>query len=233
MAGEEWALTAFRDGRDIYVETAERMGGLTRFQGKVATLALGYAGGVGSLRAMGATGDDEELQRLVTAWRRANARIVNFWGQMEDAVDGGGQVGKHVHVKRSGTDMEIHLPSGRAICYHGVKWERYVVIDPVTEKKVFKQGWRYADPKRGGARIGTYGGRITENVTQAIARDILAGALVRLEDAGYRTVGHVHDEVIVEGEDLDGVTKLITTVPSWATGLPLDGEGYCAERYRK
>jgi DNA polymerase len=237
MAGEEWALQAFRDGRDIYVETAERMSTpgntLTRFQGKVAVLALGYNGSVGSLRAMGADGEDDALLRLVNAWRRANARIVRFWGMMEDAVDGGGPVGKHVHVKRSGTDMEIHLPSGRAICYHGVKWKRYVVIDPKTEKKIFKQGWVYDDPKRGGAQIGTYGGRLTENVTQAIARDVLAEALVRLEDAGYSTVGHVHDEVIVEGEDLEGVKRLVTAVPSWAAGLPLDGEGYVSERYKK
>jgi DNA polymerase len=237
MAGEDWALEAFRAGRDIYVETAERMSTpsnkLSRFQGKVAVLALGYNGSTGSLRAMGATGSDDDLYKLVQAWRRANARIVRFWERMEDAVDGGGQVGRHVHVKRSGTDMEIHLPSGRAICYHGVKWKRYSVTDPKTGKKIPKQGWVYNDPKRGGATIGTYGGRLTENVTQAIARDLLADALVRLEEAGLPVVGHVHDEVLVEGRHLEEVERLMTTAPEWAAGLPLDAEGYEAERYRK
>jgi DNA polymerase bacteriophage-type len=238
VAGEEWALQAFRDGRDIYVETAERMSTpgntLTRFQGKVAVLALGYNGSVGSLRAMGADGTDEELMRLVSFWRKANSRIVRMWDQVGDAVDAGGPVGAGlVHITRNGTDMQIHLPSGRAISYHGVRWKRYSVVDPKTKKRVAKQGWVYSDPKRGGHQIGTYGGRLVENITQAIARDILAEALVRLEAAGYRTVGHVHDEVIVESEDLEGVSRLVTENPSWADGLPLDGEGFTTHRYRK
>lgn len=237
MASEEWALQAFRDGRDIYVETAERMStagnSLTRFQGKVAVLALGYNGGVNSLRAMGAEGSDEDLQRLVDVWRRANPRIVRLWQQTSDVVDSGGRIGAHVRVSRDGANMALHLPSGRAIHYHDLRWDRYVVIDPKTKKKIFKEGWRYADPKRGGARIGSYGGRLIENATQAIARDILAEALVRLEDAGYRVVGHVHDEVIVESDQLADITRIMTQVPAWATGLPLDGEGFLCDRYRK
>jgi DNA polymerase len=237
LANEEWALEAFRAGRDIYVETANRMSTpstpLTRSQGKVAVLALGYNGGINSLRAMGAEGDDATLRRLVDVWRRANPRIVKLWAVMQDAVDGGGKVGPHLKITRRGDSMKIHLPSGRAIHYHGVKWERFVVIDKKTGKKVFKEGWRYDDPKRGGARIGTYGGSLTENVTQAIARDVMADALVRLDDAGYPVVGHVHDEVIVESTDLDNITRLMTQVPTWGRGLPLDGEGFVTERYRK
>ena len=237
IANEEWALEAFRDGRDIYVETANRMSTpsnqLTRFQGKVAVLALGYNGGTASLRAMGAEGTDEELRRLVMVWRKANARIVKLWETMQDAVGEGGRVGPHVKITRRGQDMKIHLPSGRAIHYHGVRWERYAVIDERTGRKVIKEGWRYNDPKRGGARIGTYGGRLTENVTQAIARDILAEALVRLEEHGYPTVGHVHDEAIVESTELEQISKLMTQVPRWGRGLPIDGEGYLADRYRK
>lgn len=237
IAGEEWALEAFREGRDIYVETAARMSTpstpLTRFQGKVAVLALGYNGGVNSLRAMGAEGDNDTLQRLVNVWRRANPRIVKFWELMQDAVDSGGRVGPHIKVTRRNDSMKIHLPSGRAIHYHGVKWERFVVIDPKTGKKVFKEGYRYSDPKRGGSRIGTYGGRLTENVTQAIARDVMAEALVRLDEAGYPVVGHVHDEVIVESTDLEEITRLMTQTPSWGRGLPLDAEGFVCDRYRK
>lgn len=237
LASEEWVLDAFRGGRDIYVETAERMSTpstpLTRFDGKVAVLALGYNGGVNSLRAMGAEGDDETLRRLVMVWRKANPRIVKFWELLGDAVESGGKVGQHIKVTRRNDSMKIHLPSGRAIHYHGVKWERYVVIDPKTQKKVFKEGWRYSDPKRGGARIGTYGGRLTENVTQAIARDVLGEALVRLDEAGYPVVGHVHDEAIVEGTDLEEITRLMVQVPRWGRGLPLDAEGFICDRYRK
>src|SRR5690606_32331347 len=237
LANEEWALEAFRAGRDIYVETANRMSTpstpLTRFQGKVAVLALGYNGGVNSLRAMGAEGDNETLQRLVNVWRRANPRIVKLWEMMQDAVDTGGRVGPHIKITRRGDSMKMHLPSGRAIHYHGVKWERYVVIDEKTGKKIYKEGYRYSDPKRGGARIGTYGGRLVENATQAIARDVLAEALVRLDQAGYPVVGHVHDEVIVESEDLDEITRIMTETPRWGRGLPLDAEGFVCDRYRK
>ena len=237
LANEEWALEAFRAGRDIYVETAERMSTpsnqLSRSQGKVAVLGLGYNGGVNSLRAMGAEGDDKTLQLLVNTWRRANARIVQLWATMQDAVDGGGKVGPHIKITRRGDTMKMHLPSGRAINYHGVKWERYVVIDPDTGRKVFKEGWRYNDPKKGGARIGTYGGRLVENATQAIARDVLAEALVRLDAAGYAVVGHVHDEVIVESTELERISQLMTVTPRWGRGLPLDAEGFVCSRYKK
>lgn len=237
MANERWALDAFAEGRDIYVETAERMSTpgntLNRSQGKVAVLALGYNGAVGSLRAMGASGTDEELAVLVKTWRRANARIVKLWSVMQESFDAGGQVGPHITVTRHGGTVRMTLPSGRAITYHDVRWERYVVIDPATKRKVFKEGWRYNDPKKGGARIGTYGGSLVENATQAIARDILAEALVGLEAAGIPVVGHVHDEVIAETSELAEVEAIMTKVPTWATGLPIDGEGFVTDRYRK
>ena len=237
LANEEWALRAFRDDRDIYVETAERMSTpgnrLTRFQGKVAVLALGYNGGVNSLRAMGAEGDDETLRRLVNVWRLANPRIVKLWELMGDAVDAGGRVGPHLKITRRGETMKMYLPSGRAIHYHGVRWERYTVVDKATGRKIRKEGWRYDDPKQPGVRIGTYGGRLVENATQAVARDLLAGALVRLEAAEYPVVGHVHDEVLVEGSDLEGVTRLMAQQPRWARGLPIASDGFTADRYRK
>ena len=227
LAGEEWALQAFRDGRDIYQETADRMGsGMTRFHGKVAVLALGYNGGINSLRAMGAEGTDDELQRIVTVWRKTNARIVKLWAEMQEAIEYGGGVGKHLRVVRTGSSMRIELPSGRALHYHDVVWARY-------RDAVVKEGWRYANPRAGGAPIGTYGGRLVENVTQAIARDILGEALVRLEEAGYRTVGHVHDEAIVETTEVDQVVSIMTQTPTWATGLPIEASGFATDRYRK
>lgn len=216
MAGEEWVLDAFRAGRDIYVETAERMGqGMGRRDGKIAVLALGYNGAIGSLRAMGAQGTDDELLPLVRQWRSANRNIVRFWRRLEDAFIDGGRV-RHVRVEREGPDRHIVLPSGRALRYHKVK---------MTDGRL-----SFASPT---GRTGTYGGSLTENVTQAIARDLLGHALVSMDRAGLEVLGHVHDEVLVAGEDLDAVTKHMTALPGWALGLPLDAEGFVTDRYRK
>ncbi len=249
LARERWALEAFAEGRDIYVETARRMSTpgneLTRFQGKVAVLALGYQGGVNSLRVMGAEGSDKALRSLVTQWRKANPRIVKLWSDMQDAVDGGGKVGPLVRVKRDGDRMTIRLPSGRSIWYHGVRYEKYAVMTEVEttdedgnvvikERRKMKKGWRYQDPKAPARRIGTYGGRLTENITQAVARDLLAEALVRLEERGYRVVAHIHDEVVVEGEyPVEEIAAVMCEPPKWARGLPIDAEGEVMPRFRK
>lgn len=228
LAGEQWAIDAFRAGRDIYVETAERMGGLTRSQGKVAVLALGYAGGTGSLQAMGAQGTELELKFLVAQWRRANRKICQLWGDVESAFADGGRCGPKLEITADGADRYMQLPSGRAIVYRNVKWERY--FDKKTGKR--KEGFRFDDVR--GYRMGTYGGRLTENATQAVARDLLAAALVRLEEKGFRAVAHVHDEIIVEGDHpVEEVKKIMVASPSWADGLPVDGEGFVCQRYRK
>lgn len=217
MANEEWALEAFRAGRDLYVETAERMGqGMTRKEGKIAVLALGYNGAIGSLRALGAEGTDDELLPIVRQWRAANKNIVRYWRRLEDAFIDGGRV-RQVKVERDGPDRHIVLPSGRSLRYHSVKMN----------------GGRLSFASPSGGRIGTYGGSLTENVTQAIARDLLGHALVRMDKAGLAVIGHVHDEVLVAGGDIDSVTRHMTALPSWATGLPLDAEGFVTERYRK
>jgi len=232
LAGEEWALQAFRDRRDIYVETAERMSTptnpLTRSQGKVAVLALGYNGGVGSLQAMGADGSPEDLQMLVDQWRRTNPAIVNFWATMDNAFRLGGPVGPHITVEKDGLDRLLRLPSGRAIVYHGCEWKWD------TNKWGSRQrSASFLDPSRQGARAWTYGGRLAENVTQAVARDVLAEAMVRLHGGGYDIVGHVHDEILVEANATAAVKALMVDAPAWATGLPIDGEGFVCDRYRK
>ncbi len=235
LAGELWALKAFAAGRDIYVETGQRMGGMSRSEGKIAVLALGYNGGINSLRAMGAVGDDEHLDTLVQQWRRANSKIVQMWRTMQDAIPEGGPVGDHIEIVRRKGDMEIRLPSGRAIHYHNVRWERYTVPHPIIpNKRVRKEGWRYDDPKRPGQRIGTYGGRLVENVTQAVARDIMAEAIVRLQRRGFDVSAHIHDEIVVDGtHDVEMISEVMTKIPKWAKGLPIDGEGFNCNRYRK
>src|SRR5699024_759938 len=129
LAGEQWVLEAFNAGRDIYVETAARMFNLDReaalgrrFEGKVATLALGYNGGIGSLKVMGAEGTKAKLQQLVDKWRQTNPAIVNMWSQLDGMFLHGGTLDSGlITVERDGDDRLLRLPSGRAIAYHGVK----------------------------------------------------------------------------------------------------------------
>lgn len=231
LAGEEWALQAFRDGRDIYVETAKRMGdGMTRKEGKVATLALGYQGGINSLKAMGAEGEDKVLQFIVSQWREANQNIVGFWNEMGDAFKFGDRpVGDHIFIEKDGSDRLLRLPSGRAIVYHDLKgkWE----TDQWGRRQMRLS---FADPKKPGWRTDTYGGKLSENVTQAVARDVLAEAIIRLQDCGKEVVGHVHDEVLVLGEEpIEDIVKIMVESPTWAEGLPINAEGFTTRMYRK
>lgn len=245
LAGEEWALEAYRGGRDIYVETAAKAGLSSRQEGKVATLALGYGGGVGALRAFAgdSLGDDEALQRIVTAWRAASPATVRFWRRLEDQAKR--RIGRY---SADGPDTHLNLPSGRRMVYRGTRveqrparWDPDQTIEELT----------YIDPVSQ-QRLGTYGGRLTENLVQATARDILAQAMLELDDAGYQIVGHVHDEVIIEPlpregawcdaegwptdlgqRRLDEVREIMETVPPWAQGLPLAAHGDIVTRYRK
>ena len=172
------------------------------------------------MRNMGAVGTDRELVRMVKQYRKANPRIVNFWYKFDKVFITGGEVGR-IRVVRDKRDRHVILPSKRVISYHDVR--RYEINDKMTIS--------FADPK--GGRTATYGGRLTENVTQAVARDILGEAIVRLEDAGHRVVLHVHDEIGVEGSELDEVAKIAVEQPDWAKVLPLAVEGFMTDRYRK
>ena len=226
LAGEEWALQAFREHRDLYVETAARMGPqYTRKEGKVAVLALGYNGAVGSLAAFGFGTDGEageqEALNIVLAWREANRHIVRMWAELEEAFSKGDpdiQVGAgKLRVRKGGDrgqDRHIILPSGRELVYHNVRMltvlktrikkrrqempDGSVLFIPYEEKYKAKQ-LAFDDPTSFTNAPGyTYGGRLTENITQAVARDLLGEALINLENEGFRVVGHVHDEVLIE-----------------------------------
>lgn len=252
LAGEQWALDAFAAGRDIYVETADRMGlfpagvdpyqlekhdpvfDAGRFKGKVAVLALGYNGAVNSLRNMGGDGTDEELAALVRQWRQANSNIVRFWYDLESAFERGGRAGPHLRVERAGKSRYIWLPSGRAIAYHNVTRRTVIKKDKDGNPLPARNSLTYADPQRRFPYIDTYGGKLTENVTQAVARDLLAHGLLNLAEAGVTVVGHVHDEVICEGTlPVDLVSELVCNTPAWASGLPVTGAGDQFRRYRK
>lgn len=227
LAGEEWALQAFRDGRDIYVETAKRLGeGFTRKEGKVASLALGFGSGVDGLAAFGAEGGKDHLMRIRDLWRASNPSIVRFWKSLEDAFwHGDRPAGPHIFVEKHGNDRHVRLPSGRAIVYHDIRYEQIIIKDEP------RMAITFADPK--GWRTATYGGRASENSTQAVARDVLAEALVRLHNKGFEVVGSVHDEAIILGSSVDEVLPVMIEPPSWAEGLPIAAAGYQCNRYRK
>lgn len=238
LAGEEWVLQAFRDGKDLYVVQADKMTTPTkkmeRRDGKIAVLALGYQGAIGSLQNMGAEGTEEELLPLVQAYRASVPHIVEFWADVETAFRRGGEVGAgFVSIEktgRDGKDRTVHLPSGRDIVYHGFKMvTRRVQTKYGPKDKVMPS---FVDP-RNGFRSTTYGGRLVENMTQAVARDVMADAMVRLDAAGYEIVAHVHDEVVVEGTDEDNVLRIMTEMPAWATGMPIGGESFTAPFYIK
>lgn len=243
LAGEEWVLEAFRAGRDIYIETAARMFHVPyeeakplRKKGKVAVLALGYGGGINALKAMGAEGTDAELEEIKQTYRAANPRIAKFWADMDRAMrNRSGRVGEYitVHPKANGL-VTIKLPSGRELFYHKLHFRTVSKFDKEVE------ALHFLDPKSHRAVIPTYGGRLTENVTQAVARDVLAHALVNLDRENVPVVAHVHDEVIAEGgvtvermKELMGAGVGNPLAPPWADGLPLAAEGYYCARYRK
>lgn len=230
---ETWALDAFRAGRDIYVETAKMMTNVlsrsvpfTRSEGKVAVLALGFQGAINSLRVMGAKGSDEDLLQIVRGWRAANQNIQDGWQEVGDAFMKGGKVGRFLEIEADGAHRRIVLPSGRAIEYHGYKtvWQ-----DTQWGRKPAPT---FIDPAKG-FRSRTYGGRLTENIVQGVARDVMADALVRLDQRGLRPVGHVHDEILSETERYDEVRAAMLEQPSWAPGLPIDGSGFTTYRYMK
>ena len=247
LAGEEWSLQAFRDHGKIYEATADQMfhlGGVDqvtpeyRQRGKVATLALGYQGGVGALKQMGALSmgiPESDLQGLVDAWREANSNVVSFWYDTDNKAKQTIQDGRvrttaggRIKIKKEKGFLRFILPSGRAINYPHPK----LVPGKFGETIEYDgQGTR-----AGFVRLETYGGKLVENLVQATARDLLAEGLKRLDEAGYQTVFHVHDEAVIEApldQSVEPVNDLLAVAPDWADGLPLNADGFETKFYMK
>ena len=254
LAGENWVLDVFREGGDIYCRTASKMFGVPvekhganaelRQKGKIAVLALGYGGGVSALEAMGGArlglSEDEEKE-IVQLWRKSNQNITQLWQTLEAAAIKAIQTGESVRINRGivvGRQwgmLTITLPSGRTLCYPRVS----IGIER-------KDGWRgdheiieyegtNQTTKKWG-KIRTYGGKLTENVVQAIARDILGVVILRAREAGLPVVFHIHDEIIVEaapGQTLQQVEDLFSKPITWCSDLPLKGAGYTTPYYLK
>lgn len=235
LAGEQWVLDAFVGGRDIYVETAKRMQmadpeGAGRQSGKSAVLGFGYGGGPNAARNVGAKGSDNELEKLVMRFRRANPKIQRFWYDLWETFVQGGVCGR-IKVKRTNGVRRIVLPSGREIVYRGVVARRVTKVSLRTGNEY--QAWDVMFRKPTGAVTHLWHGLITENVTQAVARDLLARCLPVLEDLGIPVVAHVHDEIVADGDHLEIISEVMTQNPPWADGLPLGVEGHIRERYTK
>ena len=251
LAGEKWRMKVFAEGGDIYCASAAQMfkvpvekhgiNGHLRQKGKIAELALGYQGAVGALKAMGAEKmglTDAEIQSIIKRWRNASPRITQLWYDVGsaaiEAVTDHTTVNLHHGVKfsyHSGM-LLIRLPSGRDLVYVRPKIE----IDPNFDRA----GLTYegSDQTSGKwTRLRTYGGKLVENIVQAIARDCLAAAMTRLEAEGYQIVMHIHDEVVIECPadacDLDNVCRIMGQPIDWAPGLVLSADGYITDYYKK
>lgn len=262
LADEEWRLEVFRTHGKIYEASASQMFGVPlerikkgnpeyslRQRGKVAELALGYQGGVPAMRQMD-TGKlladlpDEEIKDIVDKWRNTNPKIRNLWYSFNGAairvIQNGGSLrvrcctfARECDCIRGTTCMTISLPSGRKL---------YYVEPAVGENRWGGPSITYmgVNDKNKWGRIETYGGKLVENVVQAIARDCLAQAIEHLEAAGLPVVFHIHDEVVIDTAAfdtndamLDKVVKIMSTPIPWAEGLPLGADGWVGAFFKK
>lgn len=250
LADEKWRLDVFNTHGKIYEASASQMfkvpidqitkGSPLRQKGKVAELALGYQGGPRALVQMGALKmglKEEELQDLVDAWRNTNPSIVRLWSEvgraaMKAVEAGGAFVIRHgIKFIKRGAFLCIDLPSGRSLYYA----RPHIANNQFGSKALKYEGMNQTTKQWG--RQETYGGKLVENIVQAIARDCLALAMRRLDKAGYPIVSHVHDEVILEtkiGEgSLEEACEIMGRPIKWAPGLPLRADGYETPYYKK
>lgn len=247
MADEKWRQDVFAKGGDIYCMSATQMFGVPvekhgqnshlRKKGKVAELACGYGGGVGALRKMGGEQmglSEKEMDNIVKKWRRSSPHVVKLWRELGDAAIEA--IDTRLRVKcRHGVSFKyakgilfMTLPSGRSLAYVQPRFDgrelTYMGMNQTTRK------WE---------RTKTWGGKLTENLIQAIARDCLAVSMAKIQQAGYHIVMHVHDEVIVEvpsedaEEHLKRIEELMGEPIEWASGLLLTADGFTSEYYRK
>ena len=275
LAGEQWIMDTFAEGKDLYCATASKMfkvpvekhgvNGHLRQKGKVATLACGYGGGVAALKAFGADKmglTEAEMQDIVTQWRAASPTIPRLWRRVEDAAKTALQSpGRRCLVLRKYRDVErarqnealtgrsgyspdflaggevctywrdadalrCKLPSGRILTYWGARLDNEGNICFMGQNQTTRK-WERTD---------TWGGKLVENIVQAYARDCLAVAMLRLDEAGYEIAFHVHDEIVAEapvGSRWEDMAEIMGRPIDWAPGLLLRGDGYETKFYMK
>jgi DNA polymerase len=261
LAGEKWRMDVFAQGGDIYCSSASQMfkvpvvkhgvNGHLRQKGKVAELACGYGGGVSALKAFGADKmglTEAEMQDIVTQWRAASPTIPKLWREVEraakralerpyssipvyrpkrlPAAEPNAWQEPIVVYYKDADGLRCRLPSGRVLTYWGARLDNDGSICFMGQNQTTRK-WE---------KTGTWGGKLVENIVQAVARDCLAVAMVKLEAAGYDIVFSVHDEVIVEapiGSRWEDVAEIMGRPIDWAPGLLLRGDGYETPYYRK
>ena len=261
LAGEKWRMDVFAEGGDIYCSSASQMfkipvvkhgiNGHLRQKGKVAELACGYGGGVAALKAFGADKmglTEEEMQQIVTQWRAASPTIPKLWRDVEQAAKRAlERPYSSIPVYRSkrlpaaepnawrepivmyyndGQALRCKLPSGRVLTYWGARLDNDGSICFMGQNQTTRK-WE---------KTGTWGGKLVENIVQAVARDCLAVAMLRLDAAGYEIVFHVHDEVVIEAPDgsrWQDAADIMGQPINWAPGLLLRGDGYETKFYMK
>lgn len=249
-AGEKWRLDVFKTHGKIYEASASQMfhipieeikkGSDLRQKGKIAELALGYGGSVGAIKSMDRSGSipEEELPGLVRSWRNANPNITKFWWDVDKAA-------KEAITERTTVCMQyglkfiydpgvlfIQLPSGRRLSYVRPKIEEHQTFEGY---KITYEGMEQTSKQW--TRQDTYGPKLVENIVQATARDCLAEALFNVDKAGYKTVMHVHDEIVMDVPigfgNVEEVNNIFGQEISWAPGLPLKADGYECSYYMK
>ncbi len=246
LTRETWRQEAFKEGKDIYCASASQMFGVPvvkhgqnghlRQKGKIAELALGYGGGVNALKAMGGEAmglTEEEMTDIVQKWRKASPHIKAFWSKLDEAVRYAIQgipvkMDRNMAVYKNGDVLFIRLPNGRSIAY---------VKPVIMNNEISYMGLNQTT--RQWTRITTWGGKLTENVVQSIARDCLCDTLATLEAENFRPVMHVHDEVICEvpKDEADArlarLTEIMGTPPAWAPDIVLTADGFQSDYYKK
>lgn len=258
LSNEKWRLDVFHGDGKIYEATGSKMFGVPvsaikkgtplRDKSKISELALGYEGGLGALKQMGGEKmglTELEMLGLIRKWRDANPAIVKMWKELEN----GARESVRYHRKVvctcrnivfdcDGEYMTVLLPSGRSLYYYHPKFRSKIIGNSPRPSTVLSyQGviqatrqWGYLD---------TYGGKLTENTVQAIARDLLCNSMTNLDAHGYHPVCHIHDEVLCEVPEegakgyYDDMVRIMSTPPAWAADLPLRADGYTTPFYLK
>jgi DNA polymerase len=246
LAGQQDILDVFASGEDVYLYTAAKIGSTDRQLGKVSVLGLGF--GMGAAKFVDAAKTykisltPERAGEVVSAWREANCAIVNIWGALDRAARNAIEHNKETQVgklkvrmakgKLTGS-MVIELPSGRFLVYRNARLE----YDGKGRKSITYDGINQYTRKWEAIR--TYGGKLAENVTQAVARCLLADAMLRMEMNHLPIVASIHDEVVCEVPEAMGTSSfnqmktIMSSGPAWADGLPLGGAGWVGRRYGK
>lgn len=258
LANEKWRMDVFRGDGKIYEATGAKMfnvpisaitkGSVLRDKSKISELALGYEGSLGALKRMGGERmglSDTEMVSLVRKWRSANPAIVDMWKEIDEASKEAVRYQRPVSCTCrniifdcNGEFMTIQLPSGRKLFYYGPKFKDKKIGCSTMPTRVLCYQGVVQETKQWG-EIDTYGGKLTENIVQAISRDLLGNSMLNLEANDYHPVCHIHDEVLCEVPEenaqayYEEMASIMGTPPEWASDLPLRADGYTTPFYLK